>query len=1454
LEFESLEQVTAPTIGIGKPLLWFALIKPSSNSENGSCSSAALLMIIHHAIYDRWSASLVMKRVESLYRNEVPNTKLVSYSRFIQYLVQEVDEKRGREFWTGYLADCGAPQFPTLPSPKYQPITNMTSRRDLQGIKWPKNFTPATTLKAAWAILISQYCNSRDVVFGSIVMGRQAPLAEIEMIVGPTIATVPIRVMIDWKSSTISALLQDIHSAGIEMIPFEHYGLGRVQRLSSDTRQACQFQSLLVIQPQDKEESENDFLFLQRSDDDIKGHTYALVLECGLGGSSPVSSTEAATLSLSFDDQVVDGPQAEQILLQLEHIVRQLCNHGDRMETMLLSELDMLPQQDWQQIYAWNAIPPETIDSRIDKLIADRVSEQPNSLAINGHDGRLTYGELFAKARQLAYWLVMEKGVGPEIPVLLCCSKSVWTPVTILAVIMAGGVVVLVDPFQAVERLQSIASKVDAQLVLASATTKGVAKGITSSGVHIVDDTFIQGLKDPYTVGDTSWIPAVSGNNALYVIFTSGSTGTPKGVIITHANACSAVVHQKQYWGYDNTTRVFDLSSYSFDFVWVPFLHGLCAGACICIPSEDDRRNNLAGAIRELNVNCLNITPSLARTLDTESFPNIKKVILGGEALRLADATRWGEKVKVINAYGPSECTIASTLAVYGVDFTSTVNIGQAHGLKAWITSCNQPNKLAPIGAIGELVLEGPLVGRGYLDDVEETARKFISNPEWLSGIDRDLNAHGQRGRFYRTGDLVNWNSHGKLVFAGRADTQVKIRGQRVELEDIEVIVGQSLGPSFMVVADVIEISTSEDYGYSSQRLTVVLSSRNRKEDSDVATAEWQRFTNAMREDLHRHLMRSLPSYMVPSSILELDHIPLMSSGKVDRKRLRELVAQVKLRESDQTGPVEEPKTTYEIALRDLWSSLLGIAKDQIGRQENFFDLGGDSLMAIRLVGAARQQDLPLSVGLIFQHPRLDQMAAQLSIPSRSKGAQHFDPSGTEHCSRSIESQRQPLPGKSQVAGLLSIPEDMICDVLPVTEFQRYAIRSAFTQPRTEWNYFSMRFSGLADTTKLVNLCHQLVSSLEILRCVFLSHDYDGQYIQVVLRALEPKVLVIRDLNESVDEACARVCLDELKEQVIPGSPFVKFFILQSPRQAMCQLVIGISHALYDGISLPQMADYIGALYDGRPVPVVSQFSSYLNAITSATSNVSRAASYAHWRSLLQDAPVPTRITSDDSRLTPGKRMRMCREIRLSHPPKGVTTATVFNAAWGAAVARVTGQRDIVFGRAVSGRTLTSAIADHESVIGPCLNLVPVRMKFSDFDPASLTTADKSKIIGSLQSQLIDSIPHETMGLSEIVRQCTDWPENITAFGSVFYFQNIAKQPSVLVADQEVAFGTLPLDRPDPPEPVRLNVLPQEENQYTVELLVPEQMTSSFIVWSQLLDAMVEWLYALPEGNSHLVK
>ncbi|KAJ5158042.1 AMP-dependent synthetase/ligase [Penicillium coprophilum] len=1443
-EAKSLEQVKAPSMGIGGPMLSFVLIKSSSNSGTGPAGSAALLMTIHHAIYDRWSASLVMRRVESLYRNEIPATKLIPYSRFIKYLIREVDEERCRGFWLGYLADCAAPQFPTLPSPKYQPVANMTTKREVHGIKWPANFTPSTALKAAWAILISQYQNSDDIVFGSTVMGRQAPLAGVELIAGPVIATVPIRVTMDWQLP-LHELLQDIHSTGTQMIPFEQYGLGRLQRLNANCRQACQFQSLLVIQPRDENDRENNFLFLQRNDDDNIGHMYSLVLECVLGGSSSMSSTDAVTLGLSFDDQVIDGPQADRILLQLDHILKQLSKHEHTAERISLSELDLLPEQDRQQIWAWNEVLPETIDSRIDCLIAERVSEQPDSFAINAWDGQLTYRELFDKALQLANWLVVEQGVRPESPIILCCSKSMWTPVIMLAVIIAGGVVVLVDPSQAVERLQSIALQVNARLTLASPTSQGIAEELTSSAVYIVNDLFFHSLQHSSPIDDRSWIPIVSGSNALYVVFTSGSTGTPKGIVITHANACSAVVHQKSYWGYDTTTRIFDLSSYSFDFVWVPFLHGLYAGSCICIPSEDDRRNNIAGSIRELDVNYLNITPSLARLLEPESLPGIKNVALGGEAVKIEDITRWGKKVKVLNAYGPSECTIASTMAVHETDFDRTVNIGKPRGLNAWITSCNHPKKLAPIGAIGELVLEGPLVGRGYLNNPEKKSSAFIENPPWLSPIDGDSVIHSRRRRLYRTGDLASWNSHGRLVFEGRADTQVKIRGQRVELEDIEFHVSRFLGPSSMAVAQVIEASTIEDPEYSSQRLTVFLSSHNLNGDADFTSQGWRYFPKEKRENLNKHLTQVLPLYMIPSTILELKQIPLMPSGKIDRKRLREFAAHIKLEGTEKNGPVEEPRTDFERALREVWSTLLGIPAHEIGRQENFFDLGGDSLMAIRLVGAARQKELPLSVALIFENPQLDQMAAQLSLSLGDKG-QHPDLPVTGHLPHLMESLRQVLPGKSQVARLLSAPEDMICDILPVTDFQRYAIRSAFTQPRTEWNYFSMKFRGITDTANLTRVCHQLVSSLEILRCVFLPHDYHGQYIQVVLRTLEIKVTVIHDPGEPLDEACARVCLNDYAEQLIPGAPFVKFFIFQSQKHNMCQLVMGVSHALYDGISLPLIAEHIGALFDGRPVPNVGQFSSYVKFITSATSNSHEGESCVYWRSLLQDAPVPTNITSDNFLLAPGTQMRMYRDVKISLPYKGVTVATAFAAAWGTALARVTGKCDVVFGRAVSGRTLTSATADHETVVGPCLNIVPVRMKLFQFDPASpFTTQDKSQIVKSLQSQFLNSIPHETMGLSEIARQCTDWPQDISTFGSLFYFQNIEQQVSVLAGGQDVAFVALPLERPDPPEPPRLNVLPRGEKLYTLELLVPEQMTNTN-AWSQLLDAMVEWFDGVP--------
>jgi amino acid adenylation domain-containing protein len=1434
LEYDNLEEVQQLPVGLGEHLLWFALVKAPSALATGESGTAientTLIMTIHHAIYDRWSASLVMKAVESIYRGETVPQSMLPYNWFIQYLGKDVDAESCRQFWEKYLADCNVPQFPALPNPKYRPTTTGVRKQKLDSIAWPKDFTPATTLKASWAILVSQFSNSSDVVFGSTVMGRQAPLAGVERIAGPTIATVPIRVKIDWNSAKLQTLLQDIQSDATDMIPFEHYGIGRIQRLNPVAQQACQFQSLLVIQPpEDVGADENTILRLQLGDDDLKGGTYALVLECVLDDpSSP--SAGGVSVHLSFDERVVEFTQAEQMLVQLEHILQEICKPDEPIEERSLSQLNLLSHFDREKISSWNATYPPSIDRRMDSLIAERVEAHPDAPAICAWDGELTYRQFYDQARLLAYWLVVDQGIGPEVSVPICCAKSVWTPMAMLAVIIAGGVVVTMDPSQAVDRLRSITSQLNPRVILASEATKTIAEQLSGAAVHVVNERLLQSIMGPDLAKDDAWIPIISPDNALYVTFTSGSTGTPKGAVITHANACSAMTYVDPYIGFDQATRVLDLSSYSFDMVWYEFLHTFYAGGCLCVPSDDQRRNNIVGAIHDLRVNYLDITPSLARTLDPKSLPMIEKIVLGGEAVQMDDVTRWGPDVEIRNSYGPSECTVSSTVARYGKDFTTSVNIGPPRGMNAWIVSCLQPDRLVPIGAVGELILEGPLVGRGYINNLEKTAAVFISAPAWL-GENEGLVSR-THGRFYRTGDLVRSDNQGRLTYMGRIDTQVKLRGQRVELEEVEYHVRKLLPDlSYAVAAEVVEIPSLQDSTQRSQRLVVFLSPTD---PSD--THEGLSFENpvplsaAMAIDLTRRLTQILPLYMIPSAFRVLQQLPLSSAGKIDRKKLREIGARTHLDTMKQKVLVEEPKTEHEKALRQLWSGVLSISTDVIGRQDSFLELGGDSITAIRLVGAARASGLPLSVSLIFQYPILGQMADKVAL---SAAKSLWTSNGPVTATGSV---MESLPEVGEVAKHLGVTEDMIANILPVTEFQRYAVHCTFQKPRTEWNYFTMTFGdeSAAAAAKLGGVCKKLVSSLEILRAVFLPHGDDGQFIQVILHDLVPKIDIHRIPNESMDQACKEVCLDDLGKDISPGSPFVNFVILQSENSEEIRLIMGISHALYDAISLPRMAECVGALYHEHLLPPVSDFSLFVQIPASPST-------FNYWRGLLQGAPIPLSVIGDhETVLKPGKRTVLRRIVHFSHSSKDLTVATIFTAAWGIALAQTMRKDDLVFGRGVSGRTLASSDIDIENVIGPCLNITPVRMRLP-----STMGEEVYNFIESLQSQLNNSIDHETAGLSEIARRCTDWPSHVRSFGCVIYFQNI-KEPSHAESNG-IPLMPIQLDRAEPPEPARLNVLPHRDGQYTLELLVPEAETTEREIWSDLLKRMAQWLDKIQE-------
>jgi amino acid adenylation domain-containing protein len=1396
-EHDKLDDIAHAPIGLGSPLLSFNLVNPPTGPEH-----PALFMTIHHAIYDRWSASLVFRSVESIYRCQKPAQELLPYNAFIEYLVKKTNDDHADEFWTRYLENSDAPQFPTLPSPKYQPAANAVRKHGIKSIKWPRNITASTALKAAWSIVISQYSNSSDVVFGSTVMGRQAPLQGIELIAGPIIATVPIRARINWES-TKSSFMQTIQEQAADMIQFEHHGIDRIQRLNDSTQQACQFQSLLVIQPPEPQSSDEQIFSLQRSEDDLADvNAYALTLECALK-----HTARGMTVDMSFDDQVIDDGQAQRILSQFEHVLRQICDESQ--EDKALKDLDLLSEQDRKQIWSWNGQVPRTIESRFDELILKRVKLQPDASAVCAWNRELSYAELYGQAKKLAYHLVTEYGIGPEIAVPVCLEKSVWAPVAMLAIILAGGVVVMMDISQPIERLQSITKQVEAQLVLTSSTTSTVAQKLLLR-VCILDTDFLRELPSPHI----NWsFPHVSPNNAMYISFTSGSTGTPKGAIITHANCCSGITHQSKCAGVDETTRTLDLASYSFDIIWFQFFV-LSLGGCLCIPSDDDRRNDLAGAIRDLRVNFLSITPSLARTLDPTAVPSVVKVFFGGEALSEDDITRWRDDIEVRNAYGPTECTVVSTVSLRGEDFTLRPTLGHTYGLNAWVMSCIQPDTLAPIGALGELVLEGPLVGRGYLKNPEKTAAAFICDPPWLLQGEPSQ-VLGRRGRLYKTGDLVKSDGQGRLSYIGRIDGQRKIRGQRIELEETEFHARKFLDPHFSVAAEVIETTVA---GQKSQVLMMFLSAKNNSHNE---------LSPILKDDLRKSLSRALPIYLVPSAFVFLEQIPLTVSGKVDRKSLQQIGAKTKAIETRQRRQGAEPYTEAEKVLSRLWCDALGLTEEMVGRQDSFLDLGGDSLAAIRLVGAARQQGLPLSVALIFQNPQLDEMAAVLD---EARDDQDVCAAKLTYHPAAIPSN---LPSISEVTTQLSVTDEAIENILPVTDFQRYAINCALKKPRTELNYFALKIRTAIDIARIQAACQQLVDSVEMLRYVFLLHK--ETYVQVVLRSLQAPISVTQ-VAQSLDRACETVCLQDLEDDLPLGSPFVKFFILQSRQENETRLVIRLPHAQYDGISFPLIAECMVAVCNQRPLPPLPNFSAYITEACQRSSET-----YAYWQNLLEDSHGPTEMFPEISatRRVLSNRTRVSKEVHLIDCPKGITVATLFTAAWGVAVSEVTGLADVVFGRGVSGRKIASAASGLESVIGPCLNLVPVRMKLP-----STATHD---VLDTLQAQFIGAIGHETVGLSEIVEKCTNWPSD-TDFGSVVYFQNMDGVPHISVEGNDAEFTAMQLDRPDPPEPLRLNVLPHGDGKYELELLVPKGVPRPTDL-VDLLNKMEIWMKSLHLAN-----
>lgn len=1286
--------------GLGEALVRYGLVEQES--------SRFFVWTVHHAAYDGWSMALVLRRLEKAYYLEASRKLDLSppFQSFVRHIMDMPTDKT-HQYWVSQFRGSEAQIFPELPSSTYQPRSNHTINHRVHDLHWPdSDVTPSTAVRVAWAIVTSRHTNSHDVIFGAAVTGRQATVQHIEQMTGPTIATVPVRVVFNGDEN-IEDLCRQVQAQSIEMTPFEQTGLQNIRRLGDHAQQACDFQTLLVVQPEDDDDSCS--LFAAASDDltgEDKGmvefRTYALSLECWLGLSG-------LFVKIRFDSEVVSRRQAQRLGAQFEQVLRQVC--GQSMRTLADISMQSIDTQDLHDIWSWNATLPASFDRCVHDMISEKCRQQPDQPAICAWDGEWTYSQVDLESTRLAHRLI-SNGVQANTMVPILFEKSKWTPIAMLAAMKAGAASVALDAALPEDRLRAIIQQLPHDVVLSSASNAQLAGRLCDQVIQV---SSASALSEDELVHEP--LPPVTPDQNIYIVFTSGSTGLPKGVAITHANIASAIYHQRAVLQIDASSRIYDNSSYLFDVVYCNLLQGLTAGACICIPSDFTRRNDPLAGIEALSANTAIFTPSAVRGLDFGKLTTLRQLHFIGEPVTTQDLVHLGD-LRVTNLYGPTEATTFSTAQEIEPRSSQRISVGKGFGLNTWLVRSSDHNELVPVGEVGELLLEGPLLSSGYFGDAEKTAAAFIRDPLWLLQGAPEHGYAGRHARLYKTGDLARYEKDGTITFIGRKDSQVKLNGQRVELGEIEHAVTAALKAWRAQV--VVQLVKSSDRSLLVAFIELGKQARN-------AGASLEDFCKHITSDLEAKLASQIPAYMIPSVYMPIDAIPMTASGKTDRRQLKQMGERLTKEDlatlTGQTGERRKAETPMELRLQSLWTSVIAVSPDEISAEDNFLRIGGDSISAMRLVGAARAQSLSLTVADIFKHPRLCDLAKVATQLNQSEEASiapfTLMSEGIEHAKM-----------QEEVAALCGVKSPQVEDVFPCTPLQAGLLALTAQRP----GYYVARYAYVlnhdVDIVRLQQAWTTVLSVVPVLRTRIVDLASFG-LAQAVIKQ-EPT------WTHFSGNLAAYVQADRQIETGL-STNLARFGIVTRPDLSRQYFVWTIHHAIYDGWSMQLIMNMLERAYEGRELDLETPpFQKFVKHLM----NADKHGADDYWREQFNGLAAPIFPQLPTPTFEPKSDVSILHKIEdLKWPNSGITPSTIVRAAWSLLIAEHTDACEVVLGITTTGRQ--AALPGVEDILGPTIATVPVRI-----------SVEKSQNIDDFlqrtQSQSVEMTTYEQTGLQQI--------------------------------------------------------------------------------------------------------
>ncbi len=925
----------------------------------------------HHILVDAWCMSLILVELKQNYERLMrgqPGCQAAAPS-FRDYLawLQQQDEAATERFWRNYLrgfdeptpiaigkaAQAEADKNSTVGDAMM--LMTASETRDLNALAQRYRLTPNTLIQAAWALLLSRYSGNSEVLFGVTVAGRPVDLPGSDTMLGVFINSLPLRVRLR-PEQALRDFLDGLLEQNLEIRQFEHASLLQIQAWSDLPRGTALFESLLVFEnyPIDPSLRSGEGLL---NIVDVKTRTHTNYPLNGM-----VIPGERLHLQITYHTDRYGRAAVERMLGHFYNLLTAIVRKPEQR----LGELTLLSERERQRMLVhWNrsdyAFPqPCDVVARFER----QVERTPEAVAVACQGEWLSYRELNVKVNTLAHAL-RTRGIESDSLVALLSDRGIGFATMMLAVFKAGAAYLPLDPGHPDARLQQVLSEGRVAWLLADSpyleraralftgAVDGTAHGDTVAAPSMTLVVLsLQELSDLYKHTQHNPPRRHMPGQLAFTIFTSGSTGTPKGAMVEHRGMFNNLITKVSVLGLSEADIIAQTAGPCFDISVWQHLTALVCGARVEIVPDDIVRdpNRLLQQLAESRVTVLEAVPSMIQALlelaGTTELPDLRWLIACGEAFPPELCRRWMQhfpKVRVLNAYGPAECsddvTYHEITEILG-DSDTLVPIGRPvantrlYLLDPWL----EP---VPVGVPGELCVAGIQVGRGYLHRPGLTADKFIPDPFGADG-----------GRLYRTGDLGRYREGGTLEFLGRTDHQVKIRGVRVEPGEIEA---QLLASPLVAQA----LVTVQGDGIHGKRLAAYVVCKERCALSDAE------LTGQLRE----YLGGSLPSAMVPSVFIQLKAMPLGANGKIDRKALPAPNL------DEQSGRTYlPPRNEAEVILAGIWREVLAV--ERAGVEDNFFDLGGHSLTAVQVMSRIRSAfgvDIPLR--RVFEAPTIAQLA-----------------------------------------------------------------------------------------------------------------------------------------------------------------------------------------------------------------------------------------------------------------------------------------------------------------------------------------------------------------------------------------------------------------------------------------------------------------------------------------------